>query len=172
MNLLDTRKISSISRYSFAYLLSIGPNHVFDVMRYENAFFNRRFDVELIKQVMHQGLLANCNVLIYLGKYGCVPWTHERLLSYQKLVEIDTEKLHYLNAKIQSTKAPHTFRYAHDIQVTGLPNDILDAMYENQASPATEGDSAILERMLQDPDSSVTVVLTKYTHTEDPSWQK
>lgn len=137
--------------YNYAILHSLGVAHVFNVMRYNRAFFARASDVQLFHEIAKSPLDHLGRLAILLCKYDWrgktkPNWSHQHLLSDQELQEItDPMELFTLNAEFSEWQARPTLKFEGKCQITGTPEWILDVMHQNRAVPFEESDARILE---------------------------
>jgi hypothetical protein len=126
--------------YNYAILHSRGIRHIFDMMRYDCAFFARCSDIDNLTE----NTSGNKRVSILLAKYdwhGITKphWTSERLCSDQEYELIkDPMALYELNSNMTSLRPFKELKIRTDVEVTAKLPEILQLMFANNAFPSDE----------------------------------
>jgi hypothetical protein len=140
-----------------------GINMFFDTMRYENAFFGRRADVDRIKALLERGLDATLETFeALIVKYGEASkrnlWTFPRLLSDMSIDEVAVADVIPLDCIVQSAKPVSRLSFCNEVQITGMAPEIIEQMFVNRAVLVNEGDAHAIERWPNVPEPiSVTL---------------
>jgi hypothetical protein len=155
--------------YNFAILHSKLP-HILDTLRYEPAFIVRKSDLaNLIDSANAELDFLSRRFSLLICKaddHGIkkASWWPQRLLSSQEFEYIeDHAKLyglmseHQLNKAAPDFHANPTLKWRGIVEITGTLKEVLTAMFENRAYPATEGDSHIIERAFNHPNEPMKV---------------
>jgi len=163
--------------YNYAIIHSRGLNHVFDMMRYDSAFFARRADLDNILEKVKTGKVTLNRFAILLAKYdwhGITKpnWTPARLCGDQEYEQIhDPAALYELNSEMTSLRPTKTLKIGTNLELTAPLEDILKVMFDNHAFPADEGSAHKIEREFYVEDHQpITVTLGNYQQTES-FWQ-
>jgi len=178
---MDTHKLvhepiggDSYRYFNFAILHSSGLNMVLDSMRYDQAFFCRKSDVEHIVETLEGGKprFAIMPFSLLLGRFDWrgktkPNWTPQRLLSGMEYEYIDDPmKLFDLRSEVESWHIKPPAKLKSIVDVTGNPTYILRTMHMNRAFPENEVDAHKIERGFHAPNEAITVRLQTYTNKE------
>lgn len=157
------------TKINFAILHSRGLGHVFDTLRYDSAFFAKKEEVEKVVEASRNyinGGFASQEFTMVLGKYDWPralkhSWTPARLLRCQRYEFPDVQPEHRKVGKL---------KYKSVATVTGQLPDILKVMFKNNALPASERESGVLDTALWTPGEDITVKLVNYLLTDKHQW--
>ncbi len=166
---LQFTKLDGFTHFRYALMKARGVCQLFDFMRYDRCFFARKVDVDTLIVVMKNGLEAitfNFEVLYCQYSWSRRDFTYGRLLSAQRLEELQPWQVYDLNANFSAQKPKGKLSVKSEIQIKGGIELILRTMWENNAIPATEADSHKIEQMPYRPDEEEVVGLTTYTNRE------
>lgn len=165
---VETRPVSGYTKYHYALLRGHGIRQLFDTLRYENAFFCRRADVELLKHRMAEGerkaFTEPIEVMICQIGSGRKPnWTYGRLLTSQQLKELPLEDVIRGEADFTQSKPTSRIRAINEVEVTGTLVDVLEAMFINNACPAEESGAHVIESAPHQLLEPITVKLKTFS---------
>lgn len=163
----------ALKYFNYAVLHTRGLNLVFDIMRYDSAFFARRSDVDLVLRVMADYQSHHMQPFsLLLGKYDyrgkTMPnWTPVRLLSHQEFEEItDPLALYDLGSSFTDLKPPKPLRVRSELEITGTLPYIIETMFLNKAFPNHETNSGEIDRQFHEPNKSFTTQLANFQYDE------
>lgn len=172
---LQFTKLDGFTQFRYAMMKACGVCQLFDFMRYDRCFFARKVDVDTLIAVMKNGLDAiKFNFEVMFCQYGWIrldfwsrrEFTYGRLLSTQRLEELEPGQVYDLNANFSVQKPKRKLSLKSEIKITGGIELILRTMWENYAIPATEGDAHKIEQMPYRPNDDETVSLARYIDRE------
>lgn len=177
---LDTHKLThdpiasdSYRYYNFAILRSSGMNMVLDTMRYDQAFFCRKSDVEnIIESLDGKPRFAIKPFNILLGRFDWrgktkPNWTPERLMTGMEFEYIDDPlKLYELKSEIDLWQIKPLVKFKSVIEVTGTPAYILRTMHLNRAYIENENDARKVERGFHQAEKALVVKLQTFFDQE------
>lgn len=165
------------SHYNYAILHCRGLNHVFDMMRYDTAFFARRSDVaNIIEKLKKYGDVLTSRFSILLCKYdwhGVTKpnWTPARLCGDQEYEFInDVSALYELNSEMTTLRPNKKLKIASELEYTGTVSEILQVMLDNHAFPANEGAAHQIEREFYVEDQKPITVQLKNYQLAETAW--
>jgi hypothetical protein len=162
---------------NYALLHARGIDHLFDTMRYEPAFLVRRSDLDRIIATANDKLdfaTARFSLLV------CKPddkgikkasWWPQRLMSHQEYEYIeDHGKLFMLLGDgIHADPDFHAkkpLKWKGVTEITGTLAQVLTAIFDNNAFPAEEGQSFVIEQAFNRPDEKITVKIAAFFPTD------
>jgi len=162
------------SHYNYAVLHSRGLNHVFDMMRYDSAFFARRSDLtNILEKLKKYGDVLTSRFSILLCKYdwhGVTKpnWTPARLCGDQEYEFVsDISALYELNSELTILRPTKKLKIRSELEYTGTVSQILQVMFDNHAFPENEGVAHQIEREFYVEDQKpITVTLANYQVAE------
>lgn len=162
--------------YNYAFLHAKGVNHLFDTMRYDNAFLARPADLALLESLAGEGMefaVAPLAVLLCRpAESGKPGWTHQRLLRNQRFEEVlDSRRLTHELSNVGPAgyfKAKPVLRWRGVVEVTSVLRGVLRIMFTNRAVPADEGSARRIEDAYYRIAEPVTVSLATYRAARAP----
>lgn len=160
------RKCEPWKYFNYAVLNTRGLAHVFDMMRYDRAFFARRLDVDTILSILSDETAHALKPFsILLCRYDfkgrtMANWTHGRLCGDQKYDPVsELTDLFTLGADHTEMRPGSPLKIQSEYTVEGTLAYVLEVMWNNRAMPSTEKDAHLIEHAFHEPDQPMTVTL-------------